>query len=58
MASTQYLDFIGSVWNLLADDDKQRFGEVWQGIEQITAAAYQKFIENNLNITTSDLQAK
>jgi len=57
MASTQYLDFIGSVWNLLADDDKQRFGEVWQGIEQVTAAAYQKFIENNLNITTPDLQA-
>jgi len=57
MASTQYLEFIGSVWELLSDEDKQRFGEVWQGIEQIVAASYQKFIENNLNITTPNLQA-
>jgi hypothetical protein len=57
MASTQYFDFIGSVWGLLSDEDKQRLGEVWQGIEQVVAASYQKFIEGNLNITTPNLQA-
>lgn len=57
MSSTQYLDFIGSVWSLLPEEDKVRLGELWQGFEQCVASAYQKFVEGNLNITHQNLQA-
>lgn len=56
MSSTHYFDFLGTVWRLLSEEDKERFGELWQGIEQVVAGTYQKFIENNLNITTQNLQ--
>lgn len=41
----------------MPEDDRERFGELWQGMEQVVAAAYQKFAENNLNIVTQNLQA-
>lgn len=50
MVSTQYFDFIGSVWEQLPDEDKARLGELWQGYEQIFAAVYQQYVENRLNI--------
>lgn len=56
MASTQYFNFAGTVWGLLSEDDKQRFGELWHGIEQVTAGSYQKFVENNLNAAVADLK--
>ncbi len=56
MASTHYFEFLGSVWDGMSEQDRQRFGELWQGMEQIVAAAYQKFAENNLNITAPNLE--
>lgn len=56
MSSTQYLDFIGSVWSSLPEEDQARLGELWQGMEQVFAAVYQKYLEGNLNIVHQDLQ--
>lgn len=55
MASTQYLDFIGSVWELLPEEDKLRLGELWHGYEQVLASVYQKFLEARLNIAQQDM---
>lgn len=55
MASTQYLDFIGSVWEVLPEEDKLRLGELWKGYEQVFASVYQKFLEARLNITQQDM---
>ena len=56
MASNQYFEFLGTVWNQLPDADKARMGELWEGYEQVLAATYQKFAEGNLNATIRDLQ--
>lgn len=55
MSSPQYFDFLGTVWDLLPSEERERFGEVWQGTEQIVASAYQKYIEGNLNTTVKNL---
>ena len=57
MSSPQYLDYLGSVWSGLPEEDKARLGELWQGFEQVIASIYQKYVEGNLNIAQQDLQA-
>lgn len=56
MASSIYFDFLGSVWDNLAEKDRNRFGELWRGVEQVLTAAYQRYAENKLNIAVEDLQ--
>jgi hypothetical protein len=55
MSSTQYFQFLESVWELLPDADRERFGELWQGYEQYLAAIYQKYVELTLNGSVADL---
>lgn len=55
MSSTFYFDFLGSVWDYLPEEDRERFGELWQGYEQVFASVYQKFAENNINVVIEDL---
>lgn len=57
MSSPQYFDFLGTVWDLLSEEDRERMGETWQGFEQVIAAVYQQFAEVNLNIAVRDVQA-
>ena len=57
MASKQYFQFIGSVWDFLPGEDKDRLSELWQGYEQIFASAYQANTENDLNISLNNLQS-
>jgi hypothetical protein len=57
MAAPHYFDFIGTVWGLMPDEDKDRMGELWQAYEQVIAAVYQQYAEVNLNIAIRDLQA-
>lgn len=57
MASPHYLDYLGSVWSALPEEDKARLGELWQGFEQVVASVYQKYLEGSLNIAQQDLQA-
>lgn len=57
MSSTQYFNFLGTVWDRLSEEDRERMGEVWQGYEQVLAAIYQQYVEVNLNIAVRDLQA-
>jgi hypothetical protein len=56
MASRQYLEYLGTVWDSLSDDDKQRMGETWEAYEQIAASIAQKYLEDELNLTLQDLQ--
>ena len=56
MSSPIYFEFLNSVWEQLPEADRDRMAELWQGYEQIVAAAYQKLLEVNLNIAVSDLQ--
>jgi len=56
MASRQYFDFLGSVWEMLPEEDKGRIGELWHGYEQVFASVYQKFLEHSLNIVTQTLR--
>jgi hypothetical protein len=57
MSSPQYFDFLGTVWDELSEEDRERMGETWHGFEQVIAAVYQQFAEVNLNIAVRDLQA-
>ena len=57
MSSTQYFNFLGTIWDELSEEDRERMGETWQGFEQVIAAVYQQFVEVNLNIAVRDLQA-
>lgn len=57
MSSTQYFGFLGTIWDELSEEDRERMGETWQGFEQVIAAVYQQFVEVNLNIAVRDLQA-
>jgi len=56
MASPYYFDFLAAVWEQLPTEDKERFGELWQGYEQVVASIYQTYMENHLNIAVGDLQ--
>jgi len=55
MSSTHYFEFLGSVWDQLPEADRERFGELWQGYEQVLAAVYQKYVELTLNGAVSDM---
>ena len=57
MASSQYFNFLGTVWDQLSEEDRERMGETWLGFEQAIAAVYQQYVEVNLNIAVRDLQA-
>jgi hypothetical protein len=56
MSSPDYFKFLGKVWDNLPGADKERFGELWRGYEQIIASVYQKYIELSLNVAVRDLQ--
>lgn len=55
MPSRQYFNFIGTVWDFLPEEDKERMGEYWLGLEQVFASVYQKFAEVDLNIAVNDM---
>lgn len=55
MASSQYFQFLAAVWDQLPEADRERFAELWEGYEQILAAAYQKYAELSLNIAVNDM---
>jgi hypothetical protein len=57
MSSPQYFNFLGTVWDQLSEEDRERMGETWQGFEQAIAAVYQQYVEVNLNIAVRDIQA-
>lgn len=57
MANKQYLNFIGTVWDLLPLEDKDRLAETWTGYEQVFASVYQKVVENDLNVSINTLQS-
>ena len=56
MSSPFYYQFLNSVWDLLPEQDRNRFAELWQGYEQVIGAIYQKYLEVNLNVAVEDLQ--
>lgn len=53
--SKEYFSFLGPIWDFLSKEDRNRLGEVWKGYEQVLAADYQKFVENDLNIAIQDM---
>lgn len=55
MSSPHYLGYIGSVWNNLSNEDKERLGETWKAFEQVVASNYQRFSEVGLNIALDNL---
>ena len=55
--NNHFFDYIGSVWDSLPMQDRDRMGELWKAYEQITASVYQKYMESHLNINIDDLQA-
>lgn len=56
MSSTHYFQFLSAVWDQLPEADRERFGELWQGYEQVLAAVYQKYSELNLNAAVADME--
>jgi len=50
-----YFDFLGSVWEQLPGEDRQRFILLWKSYEQVFAAAYQRYAEVNLNVALEDI---
>jgi len=56
MSSPFYYQFLNSVWDVIPEQDRERFAELWQGYEQVMGAIYQKYLEVNLNIAVEDLQ--
>lgn len=57
MASREYFEFLGSVWDALSDADRERFAELWTAYEQVFAAEFQKFAEHKLNISIDLMKA-
>lgn len=55
MSSSHYFEFLSSVWDQLPEADRERFGELWQGYEQVLAAVYQKYAEITLNGSVEDM---
>lgn len=55
MSNRQYFNFLGTAFSLLPEEDKDRFGELWHGYEQVIASVFQKYIEIDLNIAIQDL---
>lgn len=55
MSSQQYFNFLGSVWDLIPEADKQRVGELWFAYEQVVASSYQKFAEARLSIAVKNI---
>jgi hypothetical protein len=54
MASTQYYDFIASIWSQLSEKDRLRMAELWKGMEQSVAAIYQKNFSQSYNANIND----
>jgi len=57
MSSPIYFDFLAAVWNQFPDEERELYGELWKGYEQVIAAVYQKYIELSLNISVGDMRA-
>lgn len=55
MANKAYFNFIGSVFRTLPQSDQNRFGELWEGYEQIFGSVFQKFLEVDLNVSISSM---
>ena len=49
MSAGYYFDFLGTVWDHLPSEDRQRYAELWRGYEQVFADFYQKINESDLN---------
>ena len=56
MGAGYYFDFLGTVWEYLPSEDRDRYGEMWKGYEQVLADYLQKINESDLNITVQDLR--
>lgn len=55
MASSTYLEFLGTVWDSLPEEDKGRLAELWAAYEQCASSVYQKFFEDKLNVAIADI---
>lgn len=55
MANPQFFNFLGTFWDNLPAEDRQRMGEFWHGSEQVFASVYQKFVEVDLNLSIDTL---
>jgi hypothetical protein len=55
MASSTYLEFLGTVWDSLPEEDKGRLAELWMAYEQCASSVYQKFFEDKLNVAIADI---
>lgn len=49
MSSKHYFNYLGTVWDLIPEEDKNRLGELWLGFEQVFGSVYQRFAEVSLN---------
>ena len=56
MGADYYFDFLGTVWNYLPTHDRNRYGELWKGYEQVFADFFQKINESDLNVAIRDLR--
>lgn len=56
MGAGYYFDFLGTVWDHLPSEDRQRYAELWRGYEQVFADFYQKINESDLNIIVKYLR--
>lgn len=56
MSAGYYYDFLGTVWDLLPSEDRQRYAELWKGYEQVFADIFQKINESDLNIAIKYLR--
>lgn len=55
MSSPHYFRFLGTVWDYLPEEDKQRLAETWHAYEQVIAATYQQFSEVSLSIAVKNM---
>lgn len=56
MSADYYFDFLGTVWDQLSSEDRNRYSELWRGYEQVFADFYQKLNESDLNVIVKYLR--
>lgn len=54
MSASHYFQFLSAVWDQLPEKDRERFGELWEGYEQVLGAIYQKYAEVSLNMAVEN----
>lgn len=56
MANSNYLyRYLSSVWDNLPNRDRDRFGELWKGYEQVWGDVLQRFLELDQSLNISDI---